>query len=67
MYKQIVKYFLCCILLVNLLFAQESRIKKDYPDNNIDVNKSGFRVQKELINKNVSSSSEKISVSMGHR
>ena len=60
MYKQIVKYFLCCILLVNLLFAQESRIKKDYPDNNMDVNKSGFRVHKELINKSVSSSNEKI-------
>jgi len=60
MYKQIVKYFLCCILLVNLLFAQESRIKKDYPDNNMDVNKPGFRVHKELINKSVSSSNEKI-------
>jgi hypothetical protein len=60
MYKQIVKYFLCCILPVNLLFAQESGIKKDYPDNNIDLNKSGIRVNKDLINKSVSSSSEKI-------
>jgi hypothetical protein len=54
MYKKIVKYFLFCVLLVNLLFAQESRIKKIYTDDNINVNKSGFRVHKDLVNKNVS-------------
>lgn len=56
MFKQIIKYFLCFILPVNLLFAQGNGIKKDYPNENINVNKSEFRVHEDLINKSVNSS-----------
>lgn len=60
MYKQIVKYFLFYILTLNLLFAQESRIKKDYTDNNINTDKTEYRVYQKLVNNTFSASSKKI-------
>ena len=60
MYKKIVKYFLFYILPLNLLFAQESRITKDHPDNKININKTEFRVRQNLPNNSFSSSNEKI-------
>lgn len=59
MYKKLVKYFLFCILPMNLLFAQETASNKDYTDNNINVNETGFRVHQNSIN-GFRSSSDKI-------
>jgi hypothetical protein len=42
------------------LFAQESGINKDYPCNNINVNKSEFLVHQNVINNGFNSSNDKI-------
>lgn len=58
MYKKLVKYFLFCILPMNLLFAQETATNKDYTDNNINETES--RVHQNSINNGLSSSCDKI-------
>ncbi|MGA2669035.1 MAG: hypothetical protein ABSF32_08980 [Ignavibacteria bacterium] len=55
MYKIIIKYFLLYILPMNLLFAQESGINKDYPGNNTNVNKPEILVHQNFINNGLSS------------
>jgi hypothetical protein len=45
---------------VNLLFAQESGINKDYPDNNIKVNKTESQANQNLINNSFNRSNGKI-------
>lgn len=48
MYKHIVKYFLFYILTLNLLFAQESGIRKVYTDNNIKIKQTEIRSHQNL-------------------
>lgn len=45
---------------MNLLFAQETATNKDYTDNNINVDKTEFRVLQNSINNGFSSNSDKI-------
>lgn len=60
MYTSIVKYSLLYILTINLLFAQESRIRKDYSENNINSDKTEYRVYQKLVNNTFSASSKKV-------
>jgi len=57
MYNKIVKYFLFYILTLNLLFAQESGIKKVYDDNSIKIKQTEIRSHQNLTNNSFSSSS----------
>lgn len=60
MYKKIFKYFLIYILPINLLYAQESGLNKDYCNNYINANKTNFLIHQNLINNSFSNSTEKI-------
>jgi hypothetical protein len=60
MSKYIIKYFFLCILPVNLLFAQENGLHKDFSGNNISVDKTEFMAYQSLINPNFGKSNEKI-------
>jgi hypothetical protein len=64
MYKKIFRYFLFYILPVNLLFAQESGINKEYPVNNINVNKTDYRDHQSLINNGFTGSNGKITTTV---
>ncbi len=59
MYKNIVKYFLFYILTLNLLFAQESGIKKIYIDNSIKIKQTEIRSHQNLTNNSFVSSNMK--------
>jgi hypothetical protein len=60
MHKQIVKYFLFYILTINLLFAQESRIKKVFPDNKVNTDKTEYRVYQNLGSNSISTGTRTI-------
>ncbi len=60
MFKQIVKYSLLFIIPINLFFAQESRIKKNYPDNNTNNDKTEYRIYQNLGRNSITTGTKKI-------